>query len=321
MAAIRERSVFERVMIVGVGLLGASLGLALKERGLAKRVVGVGRAASASLGIAKARGAIDEAHTEIHTALLRFGRSILSTSGSIPFTGGPQELVVLCTPLRQFPGALEALRGRVGPHLLVTDVGSTKGEVMGWAKRILGADARWFVGSHPMAGSEKHGPGAARADLYDGAVCLICGGEAEAAALGKIEAMWQAVGMRTLRVDSAVHDRWVATISHLPHAVAFSLMNAAAREPESLQAAANGFLDTTRVASSDVDMWTDIFLTNRAALVAAIDSFTADLSALKAAVVAGDEPAIRAALSNAKKSRDELVARRTPGQRESGSGE
>ena len=230
-----------------------------------------------------------------------------------------RDLVVLCAPVRQFPALFEQLRG-LPAGVLVTDVGSTKAEVMGWAKEILGADARRFVGSHPMAGSEKRGPEAARGDLYEGAVCLICeSAVSDPAAVEKVEAMWRAVGMRTVRVGAEAHDRWVATISHLPHAVAFSLMNAAAKHPEALQAVANGFLDTTRVASSDVEMWTDIFLTNRAAVVEAMDSFAADLSALRTAVANGDEGAIRAVLSSAKKSRDELVARRKSGS--SGSGE
>ena len=185
---------------------------------------------------------------------------------------------------------------------------------MGWAEKILGEKAKFFVGSHPMAGSEKRGPGAARGDLYEGAVCLMCESPmTDAGAMEKVEAMWRAVGMRTVRVGAEAHDKWVATISHLPHAVAFSLMNAAAKDPEALQAVANGFLDTTRVASSDVEMWTDILMTNRVAVVEAIDSFAADLGALRAAVAGGDEGAIRAALSSAKKSRDELVARRRSG--------
>jgi prephenate dehydrogenase len=223
------------------------------------------------------------------------------------------QLIVLCAPVRQFPALFEKLRD-LPAGVVVTDVGSTKGEVMGWAERILGEKARWFVGSHPMAGSEKRGPEAARADLYEGAVCLICESEeSDQTAVEKVEAMWRAVGMRTVRVGAEAHDRWVATISHLPHAVAFSLMNAAAKHPEALQAVANGFLDTTRVASSDVEMWTDIFLTNRAAVVEAMDLFAADLSALRTAVANSDEGAIRAALSSAKKSRDELVARRRAG--------
>ncbi|MGN6368293.1 MAG: prephenate dehydrogenase [Phycisphaerae bacterium] len=303
---------FERVVIVGVGLLGASLGLALKARGLARRVVGVGRAGSLSVERALQRGAIDEVGGDLGTVLDGFGTEKVQSRAGIG-----RDLVVLCAPVRQFRGLLEELRNMPGDgRVVVTDVGSTKGEVMGWAKEILGEKGKWFVGSHPMAGSEKRGPEAGRADLYEGAVCLICrpeGSASDEGAVERVEAMWQAVGMRTVRVGARAHDRWVATISHLPHAVAFSLVNAAAKDPQALQAVANGFLDTTRVASSDVEMWTDIFLTNRGAVVDAIDTFAADLSALRAAVANGDEGSIRAAIAAAKKTRDELVARRRPG--------
>jgi len=289
--------VFKRVTIVGVGLLGASLGLALKQRRLAQRVVGVGRKGSPSLETALARGAIDEMFFDIAKA------------------AADSDLVVLCTPIRQFPGMLQQIAPVLRAGTIVTDVGSTKAEVMRWAAQWLPAkaDGPVFIGSHPMAGSEKRGPENARGDLYQGAVCLLCSDSAQpvvTAALEKIERLWQAVGLRTLRLDPQEHDRWVATISHLPHAVAFSLVNAAAREPEMLQAVAGGFIDTTRVASSDLEMWTDIFLTNREAVVAAIERFTGDLAALKGAIAAGDEAAIRGTLSRAGKTREELLARR-----------
>jgi prephenate dehydrogenase len=300
------------VAIVGVGLLGTSLGLALKDRKLAQGVVGVGRKGSASLKVAQERGAIDEAFTEAAEGV----------AGC--------DLVVLCTPIRQFPTMFEAVAPVLGEGAIVTDVGSTKSEVVLWAGEALRGkkSGAVFVGSHPMAGSEKRGPEFGRADLYQGAMCLMCTepsfqqgasyklreGSLAArtyAALLKVEAMWRAVGMRTLRLSCHEHDRWVATISHLPHAVAFSLVNAAARRPEMLQAVAGGFIDTTRVASSDLEMWTDIFLTNRDAVVGAIDAFGADLMALKEAIRTGDEAVIRTMLSSAKEVRDGLVKERT----------
>jgi prephenate dehydrogenase len=305
--------VFERVTIVGVGLLGTSLGMALKGRKLAQEVIGVGRASSSSLKIAEERGAIDRSFTSVSAAV-----------------AADPDLIVLCTPVRQFPEAMWAMRGKLRPSALVTDVGSTKAQVMAWAGEFFGADEEggaeldqrpMFVGSHPMAGSEKRGPGAARADLYEGGLCLICPGmrgpdgkdERANEAARRIDALWQGVGMRTLRLDPAVHDQWVATISHLPHAIAFALVNAASKHPEMLAAAAGGFLDTTRIASSDVEMWTDIFLTNRTAVTAAIDEFTTGLAVLRTAIENGDEAAIRAAVVHAKESRDGLMARRQSG--------
>ena len=314
----REFSVFDRVTIVGVGLLGASLGLALKEHGLARRIVGVGRRGSASLDIALNRGAIDEASHEVSAVV----------KGS--------DLVVLCTPIRQFPGMLKDLAS-VLSHGIITDVGSTKAEVMKWAAEILPVDGPVFIGSHPMAGSEKRGPDHARSDLYRDSLCFLCtdsgfagrGAATPAAAsppptpamdrtlvaLEKVQNLWRMLGMRTLWIPALEHDRWVATISHLPHAVAFALVNAAAREPAMLQAVAGGFIDTTRVASSDTEMWTDIFLTNRDAIVQAIDTFSADLAGLKQAIATGDVPAIRAVLAAARKTRDELVEQRRRGNR------
>ncbi len=262
---------FDEVVIVGVGLLGASLGLALKARHLAKHVSGVGRAGSDSLEIALKRGAVDEGFTDLSAAL-----------------GRNPDLVVLCVPVRQFPGAMEKLKGKLKPGAIVTDVGSTKGEVMGWANEAFGKrEGARFVGSHPMAGSEKRGPAAARGDLYEKGLCFLCrgAGDADGAALAKVEAMWKGIGMRTKELEAGLCiDKWVGMVSHLPHAVAFSLVNAAGSHPEMLAAAAGGFLDTTRIASSDVEMWADIFLTNREAVVGAMDAFLGEMGKLRAAV-------------------------------------
>jgi prephenate dehydrogenase len=281
---VLESGVFERVVIVGAGLLGASLGLAIKSRGLARRVVGVGRRGSASVGVALERGAIDEAAATVGEG----------SAGA--------ELVVLCTPVGQFRAAMEELKGFGG---VVTDVGSTKGEVMGWGEAILGGR---FVGSHPMAGSEKRGPEHARGDLIEGALCFVVGGEAGAAA--RVEGLWRAVGMRTVRAEAAAHDRWVAAVSHLPHAVAFALMNAAGKEPAALEAAAGSFLDMTRVAGSDVEMWTDIFMTNREAVAAAVDGFAAELAGLREAIAGGDAARVREILARGRAGREGFVAGR-----------
>jgi len=303
---------FDRVTIIGVGLLGASLGLALKQRGLARHITGVGRAASPSLQIAQAMGAIDASHTD-------------------PATGvEDSDLVVLCTPVRQFPEMLSAIAPALKPGALITDVGSTKQQVMQWAQALV-PTGNVFVGSHPMAGSEQRGPEAAKPDLYEGALCFICGQPPSpipnappssienqkskienfpSASTARIEALWQALGMRTCRIDAPEHDRRVAAISHLPHAAAFSLVTTAGRYPAALPAVAGGFIDSTRVASSDVTMWTDIFLTNQTAVTALLDQYIQDLTTLKQAIAAGDEAAIRQTLSSAKQTRDRLVQER-----------
>jgi len=313
------RDMFKHVVIQGVGLLGASLGLALKKRGLAGVVTGVGRTGSGSLETARGRGAIDHGSTDLAGAAR--GRHLSDQL--------PADLVVLCTPIRQFPEAMRALAPVLAPGTIVTDVGSTKGEVMAWAGQLLPEHVH-FVGSHPMAGSEKSGPEAARDNLYENAVCLMCtpyhsglgqvsddGGAATAGkpagyqeAFAKVRGLWRALGMRIIDLPAGMHDQWVATISHLPHAVAFALVATAARHPEMLEAVAGGFLDTTRVASSDAAMWTDIFLTNREALLAAIDAFSTDLQLLRCGIETGNDEAIRAFLTRAKSARDTLLAQR-----------
>lgn len=285
---------FDRVVIVGVGLLGASLGLALKERGLARRVVGVGRAGSSSLAVALDRGAIDEGREDLRLAV-----------------AAPEpQWIVLCAPVGQFRALFEALRGRLAAGTVVTDVGSTKGEVMACAREVLGEESGRFVGSHPMAGSEKRGPEHARADLFEGALCFVCAGEGGEREAGAVEALWRAVGMRTVRAEPAAHDRWVAAVSHLPHAIAFSLMSAAGKEPAALEAAAGSFLDMTRVAGSDLEMWTDIFMTNGEAVVAAVDGFAEELGRLRAAIAAGDGGQVRAILARGRAGREAFVASR-----------
>ena len=295
---------FQHVAIVGVGLLGASLGLALRKANLARTITGIGRPGSTSLEIAKQRGAIDHASTDLAAA-------VAGAAPALP----PADLVILCTPIRQFPDAFRTLAPALAPGTIVTDVGSTKADVMKWAAELLPAPpAAHFIGSHPMAGSEKSGPAAARDDLYRNAVCLLCPpstpNPASTLAFERIKNLWATLGMRLIELAPDVHDRWVATISHLPHAVAFSLVNAAARDPRMLEAVAGGFIDTTRVASSDFDMWTDIFLTNREAITGAIDVFSADLATLRSAIVAGDESAIREQLTRAKQTRSRLLASR-----------
>ena len=304
---------FNHVLIHGVGLLGASLGLALKKHRLAATITGVGRANSPSLDIAKSKGAIDHGSTDLAAATQ--GLHLPANAKS------PADLVILCTPIRQFQNAMRTLAPALAPNTLITDVGSTKADVLQWAADLLPKTVH-FIGSHPMAGSEKSGPDSARDNLYENAVCLLCTPHhtavntaqktpaADAAAFDQIQSLWQTLGMRIISLPAEMHDQWVATISHLPHALAFALVNTASTHPEMLQAVAGGFLDTTRVASSDASMWTDIFLTNKPALLAALDAFSADLTTLRTAIATADEPAIRQFLTRAKSSRDTLLAQR-----------
>ncbi len=288
----KSAPVFDRVTIIGVGLLGASLGLALKQRGMAKHIIGVGRSNSPSLKVALQKGAIDEAQTD-------------------PASGVKNsDLIVLCTPVRQFPEMFSAIAPALKPGALVTDVGSTKQQVMKWAADLLPKTVH-FVGSHPMAGSEQRGPEFAKADLYDDALCLICPQSPSNDPATKIVEFWHGIGMRTQIISPQLHDLWVAAVSHLPHAAAFSLVNAAAQVPDALPIAAGGFIDSTRVASSDVQMWTDIFLTNQNDVIAMMNKYIVVLEKLRDAIQLGNEESIRNHLTGAKEKRDNLIRHRS----------
>ncbi len=295
----QSRIPFEHVAIIGVGLLGASLGMALHECGMARRVTGVGRPGSESLDIALRRGAVDE----------------VATDAAAGVRGA--DLVVFATNISAFGPMMDVVATAAPPECIMTDVGSTKSEVMAMARARM--PGRRFVGSHPMAGSEKSGPGYARRDLYHGALCLVVPpdtAEAESArdaATDRIIQLWQAVGMRTQILDAAEHDRWVAVISHIPHALAAIMVNFTDDLPAARAAAAGGFLDTTRVASGSVEMWTDIFMSNRAIVGDQLLHLRDDLLELSNMLKAGDAAAVHDWLARAKKTRDQMVAHRASG--------
>ncbi len=297
----RNVAVAETIAIVGVGLLGASLGLAIKKAGLCGRVIGIGRADSPSLEQARRIGAIDEGFVD----------PAVGVAGA--------QMVVLAANVGQFPAIMDQLRPALAPGALVTDVGSTKMQVMRWAARHL-PNTCDFIGSHPMAGSEKRGPLAARADLYQDALCLLCApavrGRGSAtpsrisAAMQKVEALWKGIGMRTLQIDARGHDSWVAAISHLPHAVAVATVLAAARTPQAFPAIAGGFMDTTRVAGGDPAMWADIFLTNRGPARREITEMIRNLKKLQAAISGNDRPRVLDILQQARTLRADIAASR-----------
>jgi prephenate dehydrogenase len=229
------------VSILGVGLLGGSIGLAVKERINHCRVIGYGHRQS-TLDEAIHKGAIDEGYSDPARAV----------QGA--------DLVILCTPVGVFGDILRKIKPFVG-HALITDVGSTKRSVVKLAEAIL-ADPSRFVGSHPMAGSEKRGVEFARANLCDRAMCLVTPTDrTDPAALTEVEAFWKVLGMRTSRLSPADHDRRVAQISHLPHALASIIVGAT--DSESLELAGRGFLDLTRIAGGDGSLWRDILVDNR----------------------------------------------------------
>ncbi|MBP8129403.1 MAG: prephenate dehydrogenase/arogenate dehydrogenase family protein [Candidatus Hydrogenedentes bacterium] len=264
---------FQRVTIVGPGLLGASLGLALKARGLAAHVVGAGRRMS-SLETALARGAIDESSLEVAPAV----------QGA--------DLVVLCTPAARIVPLLDVVRLHCAPGAVITDVASTKAALCARARATWPAPRR-FVGSHPMAGSEQFGPEHARADFYEGSVCLVETGDdldpdARAAVLG----LWRAVGARVVDIDPEDHDRILARTSHVPHVVASELARMALRHGAVRDLIGNGFRDATRIAESRPEIWTEICLMNRAAILDALAEYERDLDVFRAALAEEEQGAV-----------------------------
>ena len=232
----------KRMSILGVGLLGGSIGLAARARLSGCKIIGYGHRRS-TIDEALKVGAIDEGYDQLAPAVLN------------------AVLVILCTPVGLFRPILAELAPLLSPHAIVTDVGSTKRSIVAAAEELLPVPAR-FVGSHPMAGSEKRGVEFARADLYEGALCILTPtSNTDPAALQQVESFWSALGMRTCRISPEEHDRRLADVSHLPHALAAALV--AIQDENSVKLAGKGFHDMTRIAAGDGHLWRDILLDNR----------------------------------------------------------
>ena len=277
---------FEKVAIRGVGLLGGSIGLALRRAEFDGPIVGLGRRA-VSLEAAIAAGTIDRGFLDVAPAL----------EGA--------DLVVLAGPVGTFADLMAAAAGHLSPAALVTDVGSTKAQVVRWANRLLPAPGR-FVGAHPIAGSEKRGPQFARADLFDGACCVLTPtARTDPAALARATRLWEALGMRTVMMSPPTHDRVLARVSHLPHAVAAALMRLADRPLQDL--AGPGFVDMTRLAGGDPELWRDIFLTNRPATQAAIARLIRELERFSRLLARGDGAVLRQYLADAQQQRQAMI--------------
>jgi len=277
---------WNRVTIIGVGLIGGSLGLALKKAGLARMVVGVGHR-TASLEEALARGAVDE--------------TTLDAAGGVRGS----DLVVLATPV----GTFREMAARIAPALaagaIVIDVGSTKAQVVALLEKTV-PEGCAFVGCHPVAGSEQRGAAHARADLFQGATCVVTPtARTPKEALRRVIETWAQVGMTVRLLDAAVHDRLLAEVSHLPHVVASALVQAVSGESEPL--VGPGWADTTRIAGSDPQLWRDILMSNAGEVASALERFQDTLAAFQAALGQGDAARIEALLAESKDRRDRLV--------------
>lgn len=261
------------VVIVGVGLIGGSIGLALRTRGLAGRVIGVGRSQS-SLSQALEFGAVDEVTSDLDKAV------------------ASADIAVLCTPVTEIAsGAIRA--AAAGPsRLLVTDAGSTKRTIVEAVERDEKA-RRTFVAAHPIAGSEKKGPGAATAGLFDGRACVLTPTKLTPPdRLERARGFWAGIGCQIHELDPTAHDEALALTSHLPHAVAAAL--AASIPAEMLPLAAGAYRDGTRVAGSTGSLWAGIFHENREPLLSALDRFESHLREFRRALESGDEVKLEA---------------------------
>lgn len=285
-----------RVAILGLGLMGGSLGLALKRAWAGSVIAGYDTAPGVAEQ-ARALSAIDQPCASIAEAL------------------NAADLVIIAAPTlaaRELLHAIGAGWAALADAAIVTDVCSVKAPVIAWARAALPQPER-FVGGHPMCGSERAGITAASADLYIGARWVITPTpETEPETLGRVKALARAVGARPLLMDAAAHDDTVAAVSHLPLAVAAALAGALAEEPDwpaAAKLAAGGYRDTTRVAAGDPIMGRDMLLVNRARILARLDAFSARLERLRAALASGDAAAVEALLRAASRARRDWADR------------
>ncbi len=285
------------VVIIGPGLIGGSLGLALRRGRLARRVSGVGHRAQ-TLEEGCRLGALDD--FTLH-------------AGDV----APRaDLVVLATGVNLIVRQAAELLPLLKPHAVLTDVGSVKGVICAAAEPLYSAaePARAvFVGGHPLAGSEKRGIAAARHDLFHGALCILTPTprtDPAGQGLALVRRLWLALGARVLEMDPVVHDRLLAEISHLPHAAAACLVNAISDEAHAV--AARGFLDTTRVASGDPHLWAEICLANRESLSRSLRALARQAERLADALGRGDAEGVTGLLARAKERRDALERRTAP---------
>ena len=284
---------FRRLAVVGVGLIGGSVAAALRRAGACRERVGAGRDPG-NLRRALELGIVERTFTDPAEAV----------RGA--------DLVLVAAPVAQFPRIFAAIAPALEPDALVVDGGSTKQDVVAAARAHLGAALARFVPSHPIAGAEKSGAAAAKAELLDGRRVVITPlAENAPAVVARAEAMWRACGARVSRMTPEAHDAVLAAVSHLPHVLSYALVHEFAGRPDSGELfglAAGGFRDFTRIASSHPEMWRDIFVANRTALLAEMHRYAAKLAELRALVARGDGAALERVFAEARAARERWLA-------------
>ncbi|HEY9099289.1 MAG TPA: prephenate dehydrogenase/arogenate dehydrogenase family protein [Thiobacillus sp.] len=282
--------IINTLAIVGTGLIGGSFSLALKQAGAVREVLGVGRNA-AKLTLARELGLIDRA-VDWKQA-------------------GQADCILLAMPVGETEAVLKQLAPYLKPGVIITDAGSTKANVVEAARTVLGGRFTDFVPGHPIAGSEQSGPSAARVDLFQARkVVLTPQVETRVEAISTVRALWEATGAQVEMLDAALHDRVFAAVSHLPHLAAYALVDELAQRADSdvfFRFAASGFRDFTRIAGSSPEMWRDIALANRDALLTEIDAYLAALQTLRQAVAGQDADTLLELFSRARAARENWI--------------
>ena len=285
----------KKLVIFGVGLIGGSVALALKQAGATTHIVGVGRTQE-SLNEALQLGVIDAMETNIHEACM------------------DADIILIAAPVAQTASILQSIQPHLNSHTVITDAGSTKADVMACAQSVLGEQFSQFVGGHPIAGAEKSGVSAAKADLYVGKNVVLTpvsqlkdAMQTNRDAVLSVHDLWTQCGANVSEMPAETHDRIFATVSHLPHLLAFALVDDIAARPNAEQLfsfAASGFRDFTRIAGSHPEMWRDISLANQTALLSEIDAFERELSQLKQHLKNSDGAALQALFERASVARN-----------------
>lgn len=280
----------ERLAVAGVGLIGGSFALALRAAGGVNHVIGIGRD-TANLQRAIELGVIDEFATAAEAARRA-------------------DVFLLATPVANFRTLFAEIAPALRPECIVTDVGSTKRDVIEAARETLGTQFARFVPAHPIAGAEQSGVTAARADLFQAKQLILTpAADTDAAALERVRELWRACGARTSELAAEDHDAIFSAVSHLPHVLAFALVEMLSRRANAAQLfsfCGSGFRDFTRIAASSPEMWRDIALANRDMLTRDLDDFAAALATLRRALDAGDAAALEQLFTAAQQSRAKL---------------
>ena len=289
MTIINPASNYGTVTIVGVGLIGASLGLALKQAGVVTKVLGVGRSKE-NLELAQKMGAIDGVVDLVEAAK-------------------QSDVIVLCTPVAQMRAAFEVMEPYLEPKTMITDAGSTKGDVILAAKEILGKKACQFVPAHPIAGGAQHGASAAKADLFQGKQTIICPlQENSPEDTSLIIGFWESVGSMVKKSGSVQHDAIYAAVSHLPHLL-YALMASVVNSEDAdqkLDHVGAGFKDFTRIAASSPEMWRDICLGNRTAILKELDQYLLIVNHMRKLIAENDGAGLEKLFNKASKARQVL---------------